>query len=211
MPAQQQRPAAGRPAEPSAPIINEASEMTPLSEAEREVMNKLLTRASQVQTPSTRPGDPYIALINLNVPRRGVDPLRGSDLVMAGETVNLTPEEAAGYMRHGPNDGRRVPVIRPATGPKSTSEAPQRVPPRAVSGALRQPAAPPPGSGMPLPDPAGSSAILQQEAVPEAQDPVPGSENWDGDPGAGGGYVSAQDIIPERTRARAAAAAQRGG
>lgn len=187
------------------PVINEASEMTPLTEAEREVMNKLLARESQVQTPATRPGDPYVALINLNVPRRGTDPLRGSDLVMAGETVNLTPEEAAGYMRHGPGDGRRVPVIRPATGPKSSSEAPQRVPPRAVSGALRQPATPAPGSGMPLPDPAGASAILQQE-VPETGEPVPGSENSDGDPGAGGTYVSAEDILPERTRARAAQA-----
>lgn len=207
MPAQQQRPAAGRAPEQT---FAAASELTPLSEAEVEQMNKLLARASQVQTPSTRPGDPYIALTNLNVPRRGTDPLRGSDLVYAGDTVNLTPEEAAGYMRHGPGDGRRIPVVRPATGPKSSSEPPQRVPPRAVSGAVRQPAPPAPGSGMPLPDPAGSSAILQQE-IPENAEPVPGSENWDGEPSAGGSYVSAEDILPERTRARAAAAAQRGG
>lgn len=187
-----------------------AAETTPLSEAELEKMNQLLARASQAQTPSTRPGDPYVALINLNVPRRGTDPLRGSDLVMAGGTVNLTPDEAAGYMRHGPGDGRRVPVIRPATGPKSSREAPQRVPPRAVSGAVRAPAAPPPGSDLPMPDPAGSSAVEYRTETPEGQEPVPGSENWDGDPGAGGSYVSAEDILPPRTRERQAAAAQAG-
>jgi hypothetical protein len=202
MPAQ--RPAAGRPAEPPQTFAA-ASEQTPLSEAELEQMNQLLTRASQAQTPSTRPGDPYIAVINLNVPRRGTDPLRGSDLVMAGETVNLTPDEAAGYLRHGPGDGRRIPVIRPASGPKSSKEAQQRVPPRAVSGAVRAPSTPPPGTDLPMPDPVGASAVLQQE-VPESAEPVPGSENWDGDPGAGGSYVSAEDILPPRTRERQAAA-----
>jgi hypothetical protein len=199
------------PAQRQAPVINEASEHTPLSEAEREVMNKLLARESQVQSPATRLGDPYIALINLNVPRRGTDPLRGSDLVMAGGTVNLTPEEAAGYLRHGPGDGRRISVIRPATGPQSSSEPVGRVAPRAVSGAMRQPATPPEGSDLPMPDPEGSSAILQQEVeVPETGEPVPGSENFDGQPSAGGSYVSAEDILPPRTRQRQAAAQQAG-
>jgi hypothetical protein len=204
MPAQ--RPAAGRPAEP---VYAAASEQTPLSQAELEHMNQLLARASQAQSPSVRPGAPYIALINLNVPRRGTDPLRGSDLVMAGETVNLTPEEAAGYMRHGPGDGRRIPVVRPATGPESSSDPVGRVAPRAVSGALRQPAAPPPGSDLPMPDPEGSSAILQE--TPEAAEPVPGSENWGGVPqDASDLFVSAQDVLPERTRQRQAAQAARG-
>lgn len=201
----QTRPAAGRPAETQ--VFAAASEQTPLSQAELEQMNQLLARASQAQSPSTRPGDPYVALINLNVPRRGTDPLRGSDLVMAGDTVNLTPDEAAGYMRHGPGDGRRVPVIRPAAGPKSSSDQ-QRVPPRAVSGALRQPGTPPPGSDLPMPDPVGSSAILQE--TPESQEPVPGSQNTDGAPDSAADlFVSAEDIIPERTRQRAAAQAGR--
>ena len=208
MPAQ--RPAAGRSAEPPQTFAA-ASEQTPLSQAELEQMNQLLARASQAQTPSNRPGDPYIAVINLNVPRRGTDPLRGSDLVMAGDKVNLTPEEAAGYLRCGPGDGRRIPVIRPASGPKSTSEAQQRVPPRAVSGQVRAPSIPPPGTDLPMPDPVGASAVLQQETIPEASEPQPGSENWDGQPGAGGTYVSAEDILPPRTAARQRQAQQVGG
>lgn len=193
------------PPEP-AQVITEASINTPLSEAEMEYMNKLLARASAAQAPAQRPGDPYIALINLNVPRRGTDPLRGSDLVMAGERVNLTPDEAAGYLRHGPKDGRRMPVIRPATGPESSRELSQPLSPRAVSGEIRAPATPAPGSGMPLPDPAGSSAILQQQ-VPETAEPVPGSENAGGQPQSTADlYVSAEDVIPPSTRARQAAA-----
>jgi hypothetical protein len=189
-----------------APVPAEAIP-TPLSQSELDQMNALLARASAVQSPSTRPGDPYIALVNLNVPRRGLDPQRGSDLVMAGETVNLTPDEAAAFERHGAKDGRRIAVIMPASGPKSSAEqAARRVPPRAVSGALHAPPPPPPGSDMPLPDPAGASAILQQE-VPETAEPVPGSENWMGEPqSAADLYVSAEDVIPARTAARQAAA-----
>jgi hypothetical protein len=187
------------------PATKTAEAPRPLDAAERKQLEELLARTTvSQQTPATRFGDPYIALINLSVPRRG-DPEKNTDLVMAGEKLNLTPDEAEGYMRHGQKDGRRIAVIRRATGPESTSEPPQRVPPKAVSGPLHAPPPPPKGSDFPRPDPPGSSFIEYRD-VPESGEPVPGQENWNGDPGAGGTEVFTEDIIPSRTRARQQAA-----
>jgi hypothetical protein len=172
----------------------------PLTSSEQDQLNDLLARASAGQAPAVRIGDPYIALIPLSVPRRG-DPEKNTDLVMPGETVHLTEAEAEQFRRHGVKDGRRIAVIRPATGPGSTGETLQRVPPKAVSGRLHAPPPPQPGTDFARPDPPGSSALEYRE-VPEDNEPAPGSENWDNDPGAGGLMVSAEDIIPSRTRAR---------
>ncbi len=176
----------------------------PLTATEQEQLNDLLARASAGQAPAVRIGDPYIALINLSVPRRG-DPEKNTDLVVAGETVHLTPDEAATFMRKTDRDGRRISVIRPASGPQSTSEPLRRVPPRAVSGRLHAPPPPQPGTDFARPDPPGSSTVEYRD-VPESAEPQPGTENWDGDPGAGGHEVSAEDIIPSRVRQRQQAA-----
>lgn len=180
-----------------------AEEARPLTPGEQKQLDELLARASAGQAPAVRIGDPYIALIPLSVPRRG-DPEKNTDLVMPGETVHLTESEAATFIRHGLKDGRRIAVIRPATGPGSTGEPLQRVPPKAVSGRLHAPPPPQPGTDFARPDPPGSSAVEYRE-VPESAEPQPGSENWDGDPGAGAHVVDAEDIIPSRVRQRAQA------
>jgi hypothetical protein len=179
-----------------ASTIKTAERPQPLTEAEREQLDKLLARASADQAPSVRIGKPYVALINLSVPRRGGDGTQ-NDLVMAGEIVNLTDDEAAKFLRHGPQHGRQVPVIRPAEGPESSQMLPQRMPPRAVSGRLQAPPPPPPGSDAPRPDPPGSSQIqyAQPAEVPETAEPAPGTEN------AGWTGPDAEDIPPRgRTR-----------
>lgn len=131
---------------------------SPLSPDERVTLDKLLARASAAQTPATRVGEPYEALINLSVPRRG-DKDRACDLVTAGETVYLTEEEARAFERHGHRDGRQVPVIRKLSGPDGSREPLPRLLPRHVSGRLFRPPPPPPGSDAARPDPEGSSSI----------------------------------------------------
>jgi len=179
--------------------IKTAETPQPLTEPEREQLEKLLARASQ--GPGVRIGNPYIALVNLSVPRRvlrgadGKEPDNATELVPPGGTVYLTDEEAEKYLRHGPKDGRQVAVIRPATGAESSQELSRPLPPRAVSGRLNAPPPPAPGTDGPRPDPAGSSQIQYAEpaSVPEAAEPSPGSENFLG--------PDAVDI-PPRTRAR---------
>lgn len=181
------------------PAVKTAEAPRPLTDAERTQLADLLARDSAGQAPAVRVGKEYVALVNISVPRRG-DPEHGADLVYAGEKVHLTDDEAALYLRHGSRDGRQVPVIRPSSGPESSQLQPQRIPPRAVSGRLQGPPADA------RPDPPGSSAIQVAEParVPEAFEPQAGQENWDGDPGAGGHAVDAEDIIPSRVRARQA-------
>jgi hypothetical protein len=135
-----------------------APPLAPLTADEQNLLGKLLARASADKTPATRIGSPYEALICLSVPRRG-DKDRQTDLVMPGETVYLTDEEARWFERHGNRDGRQVAVIRRLSGPESTSEPAPRLLPRHVSGRLFRPAVPPPGSDAPRPDPQGSSSI----------------------------------------------------
>jgi hypothetical protein len=186
------------------PSVKTAEAPRPLTSSEQETLNNLLARASAGQAPAVRIGDPYIALIPLSVPRRG-DPEKNTDLVMPGETVHLTEAEAALFTRHDPRSGRRIPVIRPAAGKGSSREPLVRVPPKAVSGRLHAPPPPAPGTDFPLPDPPMSSQLEYRE-VPESAEPSPGTENWDGDPGAGGHMVNAEDIIPSRVRQRQQAA-----
>ncbi len=138
----------------------------PLDDDERATLAKLLAR--EKGTPAARTGEPYVALINLSVPRRG-DKDRMTDLVYAGETVYLTDGEAEAFTRHGTRDGRQVEVVRKLSGPGGSREELPRIPPRAVSGRLFRPAVPPPGSDAPRPDPEGSSAIqvLDDGRAPE--------------------------------------------
>lgn len=184
------------------PSIKTAETAGPLSPAEAEQLNKLLAKTISLnETPATRFGEPYVALTNLMVPRRS-DP-KEADLVHAGETLNLLDHEVAAY---GPRQGRQVAVVRPLHGPASGGDS-RPIPPRAMSGRLMGPPADA------RPDPAGSSAIqyVEPAQVPEAGEPQPGTENWDGDAGPGSGPVDAEDIIPSRTRVRQAQAqAQRG-
>lgn len=180
--------------------VKTATATRPLDDAERKQLEDLLARASTgaTETPSTRFGDPYIALIALSVPRRSGNKEQ-NDLVMPGEQVNLTEDEAQQYLRHGPKDGRQIAVIRRATGPDSSRELSARpVPPRAVSGRIQAPPPPAPGTDGARPDPAGSSQIQYAEPanVPETAEPQAGTEN------AGWAGPDAEDILPSRTRAR---------
>jgi hypothetical protein len=167
----------------------------PLSAEEEKQLSDLMVRASAGKAPSVRVGEPYIALINLSVPRRG-DKDHATDLVMAGETVHLTDEEAAAFNRHGNRDGRQIEVVRKVK--EGDQGMAGRVHPRAVSGLIRQPPPPPPGSDQPRPDPEGSSQIQVIEPsggrVPEAHDPLPGDENHD--------HADAVDIPPRAARGR---------
>ena len=150
-----------------------AQDARPLSDDERETLGKLLARDSAFQAPATRRGEPYIALINLSVPRRG-DPNKQTDIVHAGETVYLTVEEAAAFNRHGTRDGRQVEVVRALSGPDGSREPLPVIPPRAVSGRIFRPSPPPPGSDAPRPDPEGSSSIQYVDApIPESAEPQP--------------------------------------
>jgi hypothetical protein len=118
----------------------------------------------------------YQALTHLSVPQRTeTGTLTGqNELVDPGEIVELTEREAANLMATGPRAGRMTPAIRPYSQhgdplPKLTA--------RHLSGQLRTPATPPPGSDAPRPDPPGSSQVRVIEAeLPEMTEPVPGSE-----------------------------------
>jgi len=187
---------------PAPPAPEAPKAAAPLTAAEKAQLDALLARdAAARSAPAVRVGKPYVALVNLNVPRRAQrledkDAPKG-DLVMAGSTVYLTDEEAALFLRADPSvDGRQIPVIRPLHGPGSTSEpALQRVPPRFMSGRMH---GPPQGA---RPDPAGSSAWVQM--VPEAAQPQPGSEAMAGQPQAP--EANAVDL-PPRSAAREAVA-----
>lgn len=146
-----------------------ATEARPLTAEERATLAALLARDSADKSPATRVGEPYEALVSLSVPRRG-DKDRATDLVMPGETVYLTEEEARAFSRHGSRDGRQVPVVRKLSGPDGSREPlPQAgangsaLLPRHVSGRLFRPVMPPPGSELPRPDPEGSSHIQVTE------------------------------------------------
>lgn len=190
--------------------IRTADESRPLNAEEKRVLDDLLKRETRTATPGTRTGKPYIALTNLSLPRRSGDGSQ-NDLVRAGEKVYLTDEEAAQFMRHGMGDGRQMSSIVPAG--EEQAKVAGRIPPRAYSGALRQPPQPPPGSDLPRPDPAGSSTVQEMRPpapVPEAAEPMPGSEATAGQEGFGAPPVNvdAEDIIPDRVRARQARKAE---
>jgi hypothetical protein len=135
-----------------------AEQARPLTDEEKRVLRELMSRENAWATPATRIGEPYEALVNLSVPRRG-DKDRQCDLVMTGETVYLTEEEARQFNRRGHRDGRQVDVVRKLSGPDGSREPLPRVLPRHVSGRLFRPAVPPPGTELPRPDPEGSSRV----------------------------------------------------
>jgi hypothetical protein len=133
--------------------------LDPLSSAERESLKKLLARDSATGGPAGRVGEPYVALTCLSVPRRG-DSDRQTDLVLKGETVYLTEDEARRFNRHDPGrDGRMTEVVRKLSGPDGSHEETPRLLPRHLSGRLFRPMTPPPGSELPRPDPPESSEI----------------------------------------------------
>lgn len=114
------------------------------------------------------------ALDNLSVPRAN-DPEHKTDLVVPGDTVDLTEEQASHYLgtcRCPPHQQRRqYPSIRKAA--EASKPMPQ-MPPRLRSGPLRGPAS---AIGERA-DPKGSSRIIEQK-VPEMDEPSPGSESGD--------------------------------
>lgn len=139
--------------------VAETPVLSPLSADEKKTLNDLLARASADKGPAARIGEPYEALINLSVPRRGDFKDRQTDLVLAGETVYLTEEEARAFNRRGARDGRQIDVVRKLSGPDGSHEPLPRVLPRHVSGRLFRPQTPPPNSDAPRPDPEGSSRV----------------------------------------------------
>lgn len=151
-----------------------------LTKGEQDTLDRLLAKANAgtQHAPAVRVGDEYVALVNLSLPRRDNRPadkdyVPQCDLVRAGDTVYLTPEEAASFNRHDPvRDGRRIPVVVK----RSELEQWQRVHPSLMSGPVRTPPQPPnTGEPAPRPDPPGSSRIIET-TVPEGMPVYPGAE-----------------------------------
>lgn len=139
----------------------------------------------------------YQALTNISVPQRSPETglLTGqNDLVPAGETVELTEREAANLMATGGKTGRLVPAVRPLS---QQDEALPRLLPRQLSGRLRTPVTPPPGSDLPRPDPPGSSHLIVNDPTPESNEPSPGDEQ------APPPVQDAMDIPPRHARTAA--------
>jgi hypothetical protein len=177
--------------------------LDPLSSAERESLKKLLARDSATSGPAGRIGEPYEALTSLSVPRRG-DGDRQTDLVLKGETVYLTEEEARRFNRHDPGrDGRMTEVVRKISGPDGSREPLPRLLPRHLSGRLFRPVMPPPGSDLPRPDPPESSeiSVLEDGRAPETAGAMsPQSSEMD-DHLTGPASPDALDLPPRRARA----------
>jgi hypothetical protein len=183
--------------------ITATEQARPLDETEKQALRDLMARENAWTGPATRIGEPYLALINLSVPRRG-DKDRNSDLVMAGETIHLTEEEARQFNRHGTRDGRQIEVVRKLSGPDGSREEMPRIPPRAVSGRLFRPPPPPPGSDAPRPDPAESSRIqvLDDGRAPETSGAMSAEPSEMAD-NLRDGAQDALDLPPTRSRSRA--------
>ena len=136
----------------------------------------------------------YQAVVNLSVPRKG-DPNRETDLVLAGETIDLPDDVAALFLP----PVKAWPMIRSV---KESGEPLPAVHPKQLSGvAINQRTGkrigypgPPQGA---RPDPPGSSQVTVLEP-PEASEPQPGSENAPAE-------VDAEDIPPRRAAATAKA------
>jgi hypothetical protein len=144
--------------------------LDPLSSAERELLARLAARDAASKGPTGRIGEPYLALTNLAVPRRG-DADRQTDLVNKGETIYLTEEEVRQFERRDPGrDGRGTAVIRKLSGPGGSREDIPNLLPRHLSGRLFRPMTPPAGTELPRPDPEGSSRIqvMQDGNAPES-------------------------------------------
>jgi hypothetical protein len=137
----------------------------------------------------------YQAIVNLSVPRIG-DPNRETDLVMAGETIDLTDDMAANFLP----PLKAFPMIRSV---KDSGEPLPAIHPKQLSGISinrrtgKRIGLPGPPEGA-RPDPPGSSTITMVEP-PEANEPQPGTE--DSPP-----EQDAVDIPPRAARAKAAPA-----
>lgn len=143
-----------------------------LTDAERKTLEKLIAKANielGVHAPAVQVGREYVALTNLAVPQRGSKDLK-TDLVLTGETVWLSDEEAAKFLRHGDRDGRRVAVIRLKS--EVDMNKPPKAPPQLLTGPIFRPVTPPSGTDLPRPDPAGATRLVEQTTVPESQQPV---------------------------------------
>lgn len=182
----------------------EAEQARPLTEAEKQVLRDLMTRENAWATPATRIGEPYVALVNLSVPRRG-DKDRQTDLVPAGETVYLTDEEARQFNRRGNRDGRQIDVVRKLSGPDGSRGELPRVLPRHVSGRLFRPPVPPPGSELARPDPEGSSAVqvIEDGRAPETEGAMSAEPAEMADHLRDAAAPDAVDLPPTRNRTRA--------
>lgn len=185
-------------------MVTTAAEARPLTEDEKSQLRDLMARDTAFATPATRFGEPYEALINLSVRRRGENKDNNADLVLAGETVYLTVEEAAAFNRKGARDGRQVDVVRKLSGPDGSREPLPRIPPRAVSGRLFRPVMPPPESDAARPDPDGSSRIqylADQGRAPESEGAMTASPEEMADH-LSEAPASAMDIPPRGARPR---------
>ena len=185
-------------------MTDTATETQPLTAGEQATLDKLHTRASIGKTPGTRIGEAYEALIPLSVPRRGDSKDKQTDLVLAGDTVYLTDEEARQFERHGGGDGRQVPVIRKLSGADGSREPLPRLLPRHVSGRLFRPPPPPPGSDAPRPDPEGSSRVqvLEDGRAPETEGAMTAEPAEMADHLRDTAVPDAVDLPPRRGRAR---------
>jgi hypothetical protein len=175
----------------------------PLTADEKKILADLMSRENAWTGPAVRIGEPYVALVNLSVPRRG-DKDRQSDLVLRGETVHLTEEEARAFNRHGSRDGRMRDVVRKVSGPDGSHAELPRMLPRDVSGRLFRPAAPPPGSDAPRPDPEGSSRVqvLDDGGAPESAGAMSAEPSEMADVLRESTPQDAVDVAPRRTRTR---------
>jgi hypothetical protein len=180
-----------------------AEQARPLTDDEKKVLRDLMTRENAWAGPATRIGEPYVALVNLSVPRRG-DKDRQSDLVEAGGTVYLTDEEARSFNRHSQRDGRQIDVVRKVSGPGGTREELPRVLPRHVSGRLFRPPPPPPGTEFARPDPEGSShvQVLDDGRAPETEGAMTADPAEMADQLRSAAAPDALDLPPARSRGR---------
>ncbi|HTJ70094.1 MAG TPA: hypothetical protein VL551_21335 [Actinospica sp.] len=185
------------------PAVTETNEARPLSDEERRALRDLMARENAWATPATRVGEPYVALVNLSVPRRG-DKDRQTDLVHAGETVYLTDEEARLFNRRGNRDGRQVDVVRKLSGPDGSRGEIPRILPRAVSGRLFRPPVPEPGSGEARPDPEGSSRVqvIEDGRAPEVDGAMSADPSEMADTLRSAAAADAMDLPPRGARAR---------
>jgi hypothetical protein len=138
----------------------------------------------------------YQAIVNLSVPRVG-DPNRETDLVLAGETIDLTDDMAAKFLP----PLKAFPMIRSV---RDSSDPLPAIHPKQLSGiAINQRTGKRIGVPGPpqdaRPDPPGSTTITVLEEPPEANEPQPGSEDASPD-------QDAVDIPPRAARARPAPA-----
>ncbi len=184
-----------------ADTVTAAEQARPLTEEEKRALRDLMARENAWAGPATRVGEPYVALVNLSVPRRG-DKDRQTDLVHAGETLYLTEEEARQFNRR---EGRQVDVVRKLSGPDGSRGEVPRILPRHVSGRLFRPPPPPPGSDAPRPDPEGSSRIqvIEDGNAPETAGAMSAEPSEMADHLRASASPDAVDLPPTRSRQRA--------